>query len=75
MCPSPSRNDETLPGNATEEENAANPAQPSWTLELFVAYHRTQLETSAVPEHFWPTLYDKLVHQVGALHVKQVYRI
>ena len=31
----------------------------------FVAVHQNQLETSAVPLHFWPTIYKKLTDGVS----------
>ena len=30
----------------------------------FVALHKNQLQSSAVPEHLWQTLYNKLKHGV-----------
>ena len=32
----------------------------------FLALHKNQLESSVVPEHFWPTLYKKITEDVSS---------
>lgn len=40
-------------------------------LATFIALHRAQLQTSAVPEYYWETLYNKLKH--GTFDAGQVF--
>lgn len=32
----------------------------------FVEHHKQQLQSSGVPPHFWPTIFRKLIGQVGS---------
>ena len=41
----------------TSPTSLANGLDP---YQHFVALHKPQLETSAIPPHFWPTLFKKL---------------
>lgn len=40
-------------------------------LATFVALHKAQLQSSAVPEYYWQTLYNKLKH--GVIHQHSIY--
>ncbi len=45
-------------GDTTKVPNGLDPYL------VFVHQHKTQLETGGVPQHFWPTLYQKLTKGV-----------
>ena len=48
-------------------ENELDPYQQ------FMLMHKNQLESSVVPQHFWPTLYKKITGDVSMNH--SMYRI
>ena len=62
----PSREDAAPDVQANAGEN-----QFQWSLENFINFHRNQLESSVVPETFWPALHQKLLQNVSKTLVQK----
>ena len=52
-------------GESTTAENGHQPLNGLDGYKKFLTQHRNQLESSGVPQHFWQTLYSKLVNVVS----------
>ena len=58
--------DGKIPSPAPQTEIAVSELS---ALEVFVAQHRNQLETSVVPSHLWNALFNKLSQNVSDIYM------